>query len=56
MTMFAGFITGFEVFGILGFVLGPLFLDLMVQFTDQVLGLREKGALEGAPALPAEVE
>jgi predicted PurR-regulated permease PerM len=46
MTMFAGFITGFEVFGVLGFVLGPLFLDLMVQFTNQVLGTREDGAVE----------
>jgi predicted PurR-regulated permease PerM len=37
MTMLAGFVTGFEVFGVLGFVLGPLFLDLIVQFTKQVL-------------------
>lgn len=40
MTMLAGFITGFEVFGALGFILGPLFLDLIVQFTKQVLGER----------------
>jgi predicted PurR-regulated permease PerM len=39
MTMLAGFVTGFEVFGVLGFVLGPLFLDLIVQFTNQVLSL-----------------
>jgi predicted PurR-regulated permease PerM len=38
MTMLAGFVTGFEIFGLLGFVLGPLFLDLVVQFTNQVLG------------------
>lgn len=37
MTMLAGFITGIEVFGPLGFVLGPLVLDLIVQFTNQVL-------------------
>jgi predicted PurR-regulated permease PerM len=37
MTMLAGFITGIEVFGPLGFVLGPLLLDLIVQFTGQVL-------------------
>ena len=37
MTMLAGFITGIEVFGLLGFVLGPLFLDLIVQFTGQIL-------------------
>jgi predicted PurR-regulated permease PerM len=41
MTMLAGFITGFEVFGVLGFVLGPLFLDLIVQFTNQVLRSRQ---------------
>ena len=42
LTMLAGFATGFQVFGILGFVLGPLVLDLIVQFTRQVLG--EKSA------------
>jgi predicted PurR-regulated permease PerM len=37
ITMLAGFIAGFEVFGVLGFILGPLSLDLIVQFTKQVL-------------------
>lgn len=37
LTMLAGFITGIEVFGPLGFLLGPLVLDLIVQFTNQVL-------------------
>jgi predicted PurR-regulated permease PerM len=41
MTMLAGFVTGFEAFGVLGFVLGPLFLDLMVQFTNQVMSMHE---------------
>jgi predicted PurR-regulated permease PerM len=37
MTMLAGFITGIEIFGPLGFVLGPLVLDLIVQFSRQIL-------------------
>jgi predicted PurR-regulated permease PerM len=37
MTMLAGFITGIEVFGPLGFLLGPLVMDLIVQFTGQIL-------------------
>ena len=42
LTMLAGFITGFEVFGPLGFVLGPLFLDLIVQYTVQILGTKKE--------------
>jgi predicted PurR-regulated permease PerM len=46
LTMLVGFITGIEVFGPLGFVLGPLFLDLIVQFTKQVLDPPEDAASE----------
>lgn len=41
ITMLAGFITGIEIFGVLGFVLGPLIFDLIVQFTGQVLNVRK---------------
>lgn len=46
MTMLVGFVTGFEVFGILGFVLGPLFLDLIIQFTNRVLGARQRSPID----------
>jgi predicted PurR-regulated permease PerM len=39
LTMLLGFVVGLEVFGPLGFVLGPLFLDLIIQFTKQVQGM-----------------
>jgi len=41
LTMFIGFIVGLSVFGPLGFILGPLLLDLIIQFTKQVRGGRQ---------------
>ena len=39
LTMLLGFVVGLEVFGPLGFVLGPLLLDMIIQFTKQVRGM-----------------
>lgn len=56
MTMLAGFVTGFEIFGWLGFVLGPLLLDLIVQFSKQVLYPAEAETdLGGVKLRPARV-